>query len=420
MTMRRPLAWLLLGGCLLLGPGVMRPMEAAPEQLPERLGGESRAASAANAFGLELLRQLPPEQGNLVVSPIGLCAALLMIAGGAGGTTAGALQQVLQQGSGPAALQAWTRLTGSLTAPRGTNGLSLGQSIWPARQIPLQPTYSRRLKRDFGSVITPLDFQGDPHGSARQINQWVSAHTGGRIQEIVSAAELSPDLALAVVSAVWFKGAWEMPFEPEQTRPGRFVLSNGTIRSVPMMERTGGYRIGRIPGGRLLELPYQPTAGSRAQRSMLILRPDRHDGLAELERRLTPAALRSWSAGLERERVQLELPRFQIRSRTDLQEPLTRMGLGVAFGPGADFSGISAGDAVRLSRVLQEATLQVDEAGSEATAATMALMPVLGLSETPIPVFRVDHPVLLIIRDQASGALLFLARLMDPSPAEQG
>jgi serpin B len=108
-----------------------------------------------------------------------------------------------------------------------------------------------------------------------------------------------------------------------------------------------------------------------------------------------------------------------MRSRADLKETLTIMGMGSAFTAAADFTGISAEPGLLLNRVMQEAQLSVDESGSEATAATIVRGLVTGLSEDPIPVFRADHPFFLVIRDRPSGTLLFLGRLMDPA-SDQG
>jgi serpin B len=148
--------------------------------------------------------------------------------------------------------------------------------------------------------------------------------------------------------------------------------------------------------------------------ALLILLPDQRDGLAALQRRLTPQSLDKALEVMKEARVELILPRFKMRDRPDLTGTLERMGLGELFGPGADLSGISAVPDLHLSSVLQEATLRVDEKGTEAAAATITMMPVTGLAEDPITPFHVDHPFLLMSRDQPTGTLLFLGRVMDP------
>ncbi|CAK6695473.1 hypothetical protein BBFGKLBO_01854 [Synechococcus sp. CBW1107] len=294
----------------------------------------------------------------------------------------------------------------------------MGQSIWPAERFTLRPAFLQTMASSFGASITPLDYAGDPQGAAQRINAWVSERTRGRIKELASAAQFSPDTRLSLLSTIWFQGQWVHEFDPEATHTGSFFLQGGGTRVVPLMQRTGWYRLGAIPGGRILEIPYQGTSWDTPNHTLLILLPDQRDGLAALKRRLTPQSLNKALEVMKETRVDLMLPRFKMRDRPDLIGSLERMGLGEVFGPGADLSGISAVPDLYLSSVLQEATLRVDETGTEAAAATIMMMPVGGLGEDPITPFRVDHPFLLMIRDQPTGTLLFLGRVLDPG--EQG
>jgi serpin B len=387
------------------------PAQQAP---PLTKPATEQIAAGTTAFALDLLQRLEEEQespqpGNILVSPYSLYAALVMVAGGAGGETSAAMRRVLRQRGSGVDLEAFASFSASLTSASPGSRLVMDQSLWPAVGITLRPAFIRRLDTAFGTTVTPLDYIGNRQGAAAAINAWAAERTGGRIQALVSPGDLSPEMALVLVSTIWFKGDWDVPFDPEFTQPAPFFLDGGGTRTVPLMQRTGTYGMGPIPGGRMLEIPY---AGEKA--SMLILLPDQRDGWEALQRQLTPKNLASWIAGLQDQRVQLVLPRFRMSHRADLKETLTRMGMGPAFTREADFTGISADAALAISRVVQAADLRVDEAGSEAAAATVVGMLVTGLSDEPIPVFRADHPFLLAIRDRGSGALLFLARLMDP------
>lgn len=372
---------------------------------------KERLVEGNTAFALDLVGHLRQVPGNYLVSPYGLSATLVMAAAGAGGSTATALWQGLRLPARGGAIDAFALLSDSLSQETmGGSRLVMGQSVWPDLRFSLRPDYSHHLESAFGAVVTPLDYARDAQLAAGQINAWVKQTTRGRITEAVSSSDLPADTALVLVNTIWFKGDWEVPFDPEDTRPGSFSLSGGGTRTVPLMQRTGGYRLASIPGGRMLEIPY---GGERT--SMLILLPDRRDGVADLEQRLTPEALAQWIAGLQNQRVQVELPRFKMRWKAeDLGSTLTLMGMGPVFQSSADFSGISAVPGLNLSRVVQEANLSVDESGSEAAAATMIVGLITGLSEEPIAHLRADHPFLLMIRDRQSGSLLFLGRLMDP------
>jgi len=87
----------------------------------------------------------------------------------------------------------------------------------------------------------------------------------------------------------------------------------------------------------------------------------------------------------------------------------------VAFSPGADFSGITTEAALSISNVIHKAFVDVNEAGTEAAAATAVIFTesAMIVTEAP-PVFRADHPFLLILRDQTNGSVLFMGRVVDP------
>ncbi len=407
----------LLTTCLFLWAAWSPPLRSQPVPTLSEAARE-RIAIRTTTFSLDLLDQLWQQPGNLLVSPYSLYAALLMVASGAGGDTAAVLGRVLRLEAAGSDLPALASHSARLTAEPAGSPLVMGQSIWPAERFTLRPAFRQKMATSFGASITPLDYAGDPEGAAQRINAWVSERTRGRIKELVAADQFSPDTRLSLLSTIWFQGEWMDEFDPDGTRTGPFALQGGGTRAVPLMQRTGWYRLGSIPGGRILEIPYAGKSTVTPNHALLILLPDQRDGLAALQHQLTPQSLNKAIEGMKEARVELILPRFKMRGRLDLMGTLERMGLGAVFGPGADLSGISAVPDLYLSGVLQEATLEVDEKGTEAAAATIMMMPVTGLGEDPITPFRVDRPFLLMIRDQPTGTLLFLGRVMDPG--EQG
>jgi serpin B len=143
------------------------------------------------------------------------------------------------------------------------------------------------------------------------------------------------------------------------------------------------------------------------------------DGLGRFEKELTAGNLECWLRKLRPQKVQLALPRFRLSQDLPLSHVLAELGMPLAFGNGADFSGLSeAGEELYLSKVLHRALMQVDEQGTVAVAATA----VVGRSKMaaarrlrPV-VVRADHPFLFLIRDRNSGSVLFLGRVCDPGP----
>ena len=160
-----------------------------------------------------------------------------------------------------------------------------------------------------------------------------------------------------------------------------------------------------------VELPYRGDL-----LSMVILLPRQIDGCGQLENRLTPTLLSRVLAQMNKQKVDIFLPRFKMESGFALNGSLTSMGMPNAFGPTADFSGMDGTQLLFISGVFHKAWVEVNEEGTEAAAATAVTVGrhVLALPP-PLPVFRADHPLIFCIRDTHSGSLLFLGRFADPA-----
>ncbi|MCI5160398.1 MAG: serpin family protein, partial [Candidatus Electrothrix sp. AUS1_2] len=215
-------------------------------------------------------------------------------------------------------------------------------------------------------------------------------------------------------NAIYFKGKWDSPFKPEKTAEDQFTLPDGTTREVSMMHRKGCFGYSEIEGAQVLDLPY---AGDDL--SMLVILPDRPDGLPELEKRLSAENLKTWTARLREENVEVFLPRFTLSWGVfDLRAPLQVLGMRKAFeakpdGSGADFSGMDGTKIFALGSVLHKAFVEVNEEGTEAVAATAGLV-FYGCASPQYRTFRADHPFLFLIRDKATSSILFLGRLLEP------
>ena len=159
---------------------------------------------------------------------------------------------------------------------------------------------------------------------------------------------------------------------------------------------------------RAVEMPYE-----NERLSMVLLVPRQRDGIGALEEALNAENLSRWLDGLAERKVHVRMPRFKIEDRFHLEETLPAMGMPLAFTPGrADFSGISGDPGhVWIDAVIHQTFIEVDEEGTEAAAATAVVTKRGGGP----PIISADHPFLFLIRDRATGAILFLGRVADPS-----
>lgn len=203
-------------------------------------------------------------------------------------------------------------------------------------------------------------------------------------------------------------------FRPQDTESAPFHISPDRVVQAPMMTRALACGYASHPALDVIALPY--AAGGLA---MIVLLPKGEDGLRRLERELTGAALDRWLDSLIEQEVIVSLPRFRTRSALRMEDALRSLGV-VAAGVGAeaDFSGID-GQArwLCMSALLQQTVVTVNEAGTEAAAATAGVLALLEDSAPPSPAVQADHPFLFLIRETSSGGILFMGKLSDPTPS---
>jgi serpin B len=177
-----------------------------------------------------------------------------------------------------------------------------------------------------------------------------------------------------------------------------------------MMNRTAEFGYTETDTFQGLELPYVEN-----ELSMIILLPKKSDGLSDLEKALAPKDLSGWLAKLRKQKVIVSVPKFKMTSKFSLASVLKSMGMTNAFSARADFSGMNGRRDLFISAVIHKAYVDVNEEGTEAAAATAVTVRLTSIAPTQMPVFRADHPFLFLIRDNQSGSILFIGRVMNPN-----
>ena len=338
------------------------------------------------SLAARLYAAVSAEAGNLAISPHSVAVALNLAAYGARGRTRDEIEAVVAGAGQPVEGGEWVELS-SANRLFGQQGLT-----W-------QP--------DLQDLLTVVDY-ADSDAARAAINDWTSERTHERIPEIVPDGVLDEETLLVLVNALYLKAAWSDPFHETSTTDAAFHLADGTVVQVPTMLGYVGAQVGAGEGWRSARLPY--VGGTLA---MTVVLPDR-GRLADVE---ALVAERDWSAVLDapsHERLELRLPRFTVRAAARLGELLAALGMPTAFTDDADFSGLTVDEPLKISEVLHEAFVAVDEEGTEAAAATAVVMQRAGaMPQPPVP-FVVDRPFLFAIHDLASGAPLFVGRVLDP------
>jgi serpin B len=371
--------------------------------------------TADAGFGLRLYHELVKGGGNLIYSPYSISTALSMTYAGARGSSATQLAAALGVGSDPTA---WHRgrndldaaLTRSATLePSEFTPLTIDptNAIFGQDGFPFEPSYLELLARAYGAGLEALDFATDPEAARLAINAWVAVRTQGRIPELLAPGKVSGSTRFVLVNAIYFKGSWAAPFDKAQTKSARFHRLDGSTVATPLMHGSIDGTYVRAKDWQAVEIPYIGA-------SMTVILPDAGK-FAAVERGLDGGILDTLTAHPRFTRVHLALPRWSSSTAAELNPALERLGVRDLFDAGkADLTGI-ADAGLFVSFVVHQANIDVDEAGTEAAAATAVGGDTSGGGPEGEVTVTVDRPFIFLIRDGLSGEILFAGRVLDPT-----
>jgi serpin B len=411
----------LLGGCTT--PGQQASIESAVSGKERVMSPDASTADTSDlvlgntAFALDLYQAVREGQDNLFYSPYSISLALAMTYAGARGETERQMADTLhfslsQDRLHPAFngldLALASRGEGAEGKDEGGFRLNIVNALWGQEGYAFLPDFLDLLAENYGAGLRLVDFEGDAESSRVAINDWVEDQTEGRIEDLIRRGLLNELTRLVLTNAIYFNAAWSEPFEPDQTEDGVFHLPDSGQVTVPMMRHVTSYGYAEGPGFQAVELPYDGR-----ELSMVVLLPA-EGRFGAFEDSLDAGQLDGILGDLHPQEVALTMPRFEIESELDLGEVLAAMGMPDAFSMAADFSGMDGTDMLFIKEVVHKAFVSVDEAGTEAAAATAVIMQLKGMPGQPVEV-TLDRPFLFFIRDMETGAILFVGRIMDPS-----
>jgi len=349
---------------------------------------------------------------NVVVSPFSIQSVLSMVLSGAAGETANQIRFGLSLPEDKFLHSGLSDILTSMGDKSENYTLKAVNRLYIQNGFHLRPRFLAFNQRTYQAVPETVDFQ-EVEKARQAINTWVREETNQKIEELISPGVLTPLSRLVLINALYFKGTWVEAFDKADTRKKNFHTNNGQVVSVDMMHKIGGFNyreLHQLDAKRLM-IPYK---GDRL--SMTIILPNKKDGLQKLEERLRSVDLSEiFNQKTAMQRVSFSLPKFKIDSTHDLKDPLTKIGIQHMFDQkNADFSGMSEAKELFVSHMIQKAFIEVNEEGSEASAATGAAMRVrAGIPTKPLQ-FTCDHPFLFMIKDHLTGVILFSGKITNP------
>ena len=393
-------------------PETPRPFESSPEI--------KSVVNANNAFALDLFQKLKDKPGNLFFSPFSISSSLAMTSAGARGQTEMEMTNALHFGLPPEKLHpAFKTLMARLDGTQRWNSIILNcaNSLWCQTNYSFTESFLKTVRENYSAEARPVDFKNFPGAAADQINRWIDAKTKHKIPGGIAPGQLTPDTRLVLCDAIYFKGKWRNQFKKKDTQPAQFQVTTNETVTVPMMHQRAPFKHAMTEdySVELLELPY-----SGQDLSMVILLPGKHapdtehNDVHDLEQKLTAENLRAWLKMLDEKnphKTSVRLPRFTTTSRFNLADGLKSLGMASAFSDASDFSGMDGTKNLYLSDVFHQASVEVNETGTEAAAMTFSTAKARGMDDR----FIVDHPFIFLMRDNGSGTVLFLGRIIDPT-----
>ena len=369
-------------------------------------------------FAFDIYDLLSEDGKNFMFSPFSISQALAMTWGGARGNTETQMQDTMhftlgQDGTHPAFnlldLELQSRGEGASGRDEEPFRLNIANSTWGQIDWPWQQAYLDLLGVNYGAGMRLVNFIQSPEECRLIINDWVEDKTENRIQDLLPEGIITQITRLVLVNAIYFNAAWNEPFEEDMTHPGTFTLNSGDTVTTDLMEQTHDHYYAEGGNWQALDIHYDGD-----ELSMLVILPDR-DHFDEIESGLSADFVNDVVSGLEYAEVEVTFPKFGYVSEFNLSDALSSLGMTDAFIPGiADFSGMDGSNGLFIQDVVHKAFIEVDEEGTEAAAATGV---VVGFTSAPVGdyTFRADHPFIYLIRDIATGAVLFVGRVMDPT-----
>ncbi|MFX1451518.1 MAG: serpin family protein [Promethearchaeota archaeon] len=378
---------------------------------------EARLIALNNQFALKCYKILKSDGENLFFSPLSIFICLSMLYSGAKNTTADQMDKVLHFEALPDLDATFKYLIEGLNAPSRSKcyDLRIANAIWMQEDYNILPKYLRIVENSYFGGIFKMNFKTEWENARKNINKWVEDRTENKIKDLLKPEMVNALTRLILTNAIYFLSEWRRKFKKHNTKEEPFTLIDNRKVKVPMMYQKEDYIYTENQEFQALELTYL-----RDELSMVIILPKKIDGITEIENSITSENLTGWIKPKLLQEVEVYLPKFKITSEFKLAETLKEMGIVDAFDQDkADFSGIAPRNPdlnLFISEVVHKTYVDVNEEGTEAAAATAAVM-LLGAAPEepkPAPIFKADHPFIFLIMDVKTKNILFLGRIMNP------
>ena len=366
-----------------------------------------------NLFALDLYKNISGKTENLFYSPYSISTALAMTYTGARNKTEDQMGTVMHfPKNSNTFYDKYSTLLRDINVMNDDSTMNIytANSIWAQKEFKFKEDFIGILKNSYNSSVNNVDFINETENSRIRINKWVESQTSEKIKDLIQPGLIDYLTRMVLVNAIYFKANWEKAFDEKQTQKMDFHISTGADVNCDFMFAENDFKFYEQEDGLMaIEIPY-----SKGKMSMLVILPKDNNGFDVLKKEISLDLYNKINSGLVSKKVKLWLPRFKTTSDFELSDVLKQMGMMEAFSDKADFSGMTGNKDLKISKVIHKAFVEVNEAGTEAAAATAVVMRVKSMPVKQ-PEFKADHPFLFIIKENTNNSILFAGNIYDPT-----
>jgi serine protease inhibitor len=381
---------------------------------PAKITLNKKAAEIIKAdqdFGFELFREVytMSEEDNIMISPLSVSYALGMTYNGAAGTTLEAFNDVLHFGdlTTEEVNESYKDLMDQLVHLDDQVEFSIANSIWYRLGFQVLSEFININKDYFDAEVKEINF--NDLQTVEIINQWIENKTNGKIKDMLDF--IPEETVMYLINAIYFNATWKYEFDKGETYTGDFNLAGGTKHQAEYMSVTGDFVYTSNEDFSAVELPYGDSTFS-----MVVMLPSGDKDISDLVDKLDVTHWDTWFEDAILAGVRVDLPKFKYEFKDLLNDPLKNLGLGVAFSEyEANFTRINPAGDLYISRVIHQTFIEVKEEGTEAAAATIVEIEYNSIEGGGNPIlFKVDKPFLYLIKENSTGAIVFIGKVGKP------
>ncbi|NXR13227.1 A1AT protein, partial [Semnornis frantzii] len=364
-------------------------------------------------FAFRFYRQVREEVGNknIFFSPLSISTAFAMLSLGARSNTLRQLHKGLSfnltETEEQEIHQGFQHVLQLLNDPHRQVQLSLGNALFIDDRLKLLQKFLDDVTKFYYSEAISSNFQNLPEAT-KEINKYIETKTHGKIVDLLDS--LDEDTMMVLVNYVFFKGYWEKPFNELATKDDDFLLDDKNSVKVKMMHQKKVFNVHRDEklSCWVVEIPYKGNAAA------LFVLPD-EGAMKQVEDALVKETVSNWTQSFNKREIYLDLPKFSISGSYDVKSLFEKMGVTQVFSDGADLSGVSEDNLLKVARALHKAVVDVSENGTEAAAVTVVeVVRLLAMFPSP-PRIRFNRPFLMIIVDKIIHSILFMGKIVNPA-----